>query len=210
MVVNISSAPDIPASLVSRVLAETDAVWRGSGITFVWRRAVRDVVPDARTSEVAPSLPSTLRVVIGNEKGPPRDDSLPLGWIKFDDLTPEPEIYLSYASVRQLMASAREVVGLVDQMPLKQREVLTARALGRVLAHELGHYLLASKAHTKRGLLKARRTASELFALESRGFEIDPSQRHVMAARLQRESRVVSRESILDALPRVGQAERRP
>ena len=33
-------------------------------------------------------------------------------------------------------------------MPLAQREMLLARAMGRALAHELGHYLLASKIHT--------------------------------------------------------------
>jgi hypothetical protein len=192
MIVNVSSAPDIAASLVSRVLTETDAVWRGSGFTFVWRRAAREVVPYARTSEAGPALPSTLRVVIGNETGPPRNDALPLGWIKFDDAaTPEQEIYLSYANVRKLMGDAREVIGLIEQMPLSQREILSARALGRVLAHELGHYLLASKIHTKNGLMKARRTAGELFAAEGRGFQIDPSQRQVMAARLRRESLVV-------------------
>ena len=63
----------------------------------------------------------------------------------------------------------------------------------RVLAHELGHYLLASKVHTKQGLLKASRTAGELFAPEARGFQLDPSQRQAMAARLRRETLVVSR-----------------
>jgi hypothetical protein len=193
MIVNVSSAPNIPESLVARLLAETDALWRGSGFTFVWRREAREVVPYARSTEAGPSLPSTLRVVIGNETRPPRDGSLPLGWIRFDDMTPAQEIYLSYTSVRQLMASSREVIGLVDQMPLRQREILGARALGRALAHELGHYLLASKIHTKRGLLKATRTAGELFAAEGRGFQIDPSQRQAMAARLRRETLVVSR-----------------
>jgi hypothetical protein len=192
MIVNVSSAPNISASLVSRVLAETDAIWRGSGFTFVWRRATPGVVPDARTSEAGPYMPSALRVVIGNETRPSRDGSLPLGWIRFDDATPEQEIYLSDASVGQLMVNARGVVGQVEQMPLIQREILSARALGRVLAHELGHYLLASKIHTRRGLLKATRTAVELFAVEGRGFQIDPSQRQVMAARLRRESELVA------------------
>ena len=194
MIVNVSSAPNISGSLVSRVLAETDAMWRGSGFTFVWRRATREGVPYARTSEAIPSLASTLRVVIGNETVPSRDGTVPLGWIRFDDVeTPEQEIYLSYASVGQLMAVARDVVGQVDHMTLNQREILSARALGRALAHELGHYLLASKKHTKDGLMKANRTAAELFALEGRGFQIEPSQRQVMAARLRREALVVSR-----------------
>jgi len=193
MIVNVVSAPNIPASLVSSLLAETDAVWRGSGFTFVWRRATREVDPYASGNEAGPYPAAILRVVIGNETRPMRDDRLPLGWIRFDDAAPGQEIYLSYASVGQLMAAAREVVGLLSQMPLKQREILCARALGRVLAHELGHYLLASKIHTNRGLMKASPSAREFFAAEGLGFQIDPSQRQAIAARLRRDPLVVSR-----------------
>ncbi|PYR20909.1 MAG: hypothetical protein DMF94_10110 [Acidobacteria bacterium] len=193
MIVDVVSAPDISASLVSSVLAETDAVWRGSGFTFVWRRATREVDPYASGNEAGPYPAATLRVVIGNETLPMRDGRLPLGWIRFDDAAPGQEIYLSYANVDRLMAVAQEVVGLLSQMPLKQREILSARAMGRALAHELGHYLLASKIHTEHGLMKASRSARELFAAESRGFQIDPLQRRVMAVRLRRESLVVSR-----------------
>ena len=34
-------------------------------------------------------------------------------------------------------------------MPIFEREMLMARAMGRALAHELGHYFLASKEHTQ-------------------------------------------------------------
>jgi hypothetical protein len=67
------------------------------------------------------------------------------------------------------------------------------RAMGRALAHELGHYLTASKAHAKKGLMRATRTASEFFALERWGFAIDPAQRRAMVARQLGESMVVRR-----------------
>ena len=79
MIVDVVSAPDISASLVSSVLAETDAVWRGSGFTFVWRRATREVDPYASGNEAGPYPAATLRVVIGNETRPMRDGRLPLG-----------------------------------------------------------------------------------------------------------------------------------
>jgi hypothetical protein len=91
------------------------------------------------------------------------------------------------------MDMARAVVGVVAQMPIAPREILLARAMGRALAHEIGHYLLASKVHTQRGLLKASRTASELFSVERAGFKIDPSQQQQIAARLRGESLVVRR-----------------
>ena len=65
--------------------------------------------------------------------------------------------------------------------------------MGRALAHELGHYLLASKVHTERGLLKASRTAAELFGTTRGGFQLDPSQRRQIAARMRGESFVASR-----------------
>ena len=195
MVVTWSSAPEVSASLVKRVLDETDAIWRASGFSFVWQRASREAIPYARLAETGPYVPATLRVVIGeNRGGTAGENRTPLGWIVFDDeRAPQQEIYLSHANAAALMDTARAVVGVVAQMPIAQREILLARAMGRALAHEIGHYLLASKVHTPRGLLKASRTASELFAIERAGFQIDPSQRQQIAARLRGEAQVASR-----------------
>jgi hypothetical protein len=194
MIVNVKAAPDLSPSLLARVLAETDAIWRRAGVTFVWQRAAREVVPYSRASETGPYVPATLRLLIGNNRGTGRDGPLPLGWITFDDVTlPEQEIYLSYANAQQMMAQASGVVGIVGQMPAMQREMLAARAMGRALAHELGHYLLASQVHTAHGLMKAILTASELFSIDSGGFRIDPAQRRIIAARLRGEPLVASR-----------------
>ena len=194
MIVNVKAAPDLSPSLLARVLAETDAIWRRAGVTFVWQRAAREVVPYSRASETGPYVPNTLRLIIGDNRGAGRDGGLPLGWILFDDVaTPEQEIYLSHTNALQMMAEARGVVGTIEQMPILQREMLLARAMGRALAHELGHYLLASKIHTRGGLMKAILTASELFSHDSDRFRIEPAQRRVIAARLRGEPLVASR-----------------
>lgn len=39
---------------------------------------------------------------------------------------------------------------------------MIARVLGRVLAHEIGHYVLRSPGHAPSGLMRAVQTASEL------------------------------------------------
>ena len=139
-------------------------------------------------------MPNSLHVVIGENRGVGTSGRVPLGWIVFDDVTvPEQEIYLSYANARQMMEEARGVVGIIDQMPIMQRETLLARAMGRALAHELGHYLLASKVHTERGLMKATMTAAELFMPDSGAFRLEPAQRRSVAARLRGEPLVASR-----------------
>jgi hypothetical protein len=139
-------------------------------------------------------VPKTLRLIIGDDHGEGSGNHLPLGWIVFDDVaSPEQEIHLSRANAEQMMLDSRGVVGIVGQMPVLQRDMLLARAMGRALAHEMGHYLLASKAHTPRGLMKAVLTATELFSVDASPFEIEPSQRRAVAARLRGEPLVASR-----------------
>jgi hypothetical protein len=193
MIVTVTTAADLSPSLVKALLAEADAIWRPSGITMLWQAAARIVRP-VEQREAGPFVPNSLNVVIGENRGGGTSSRVPLGWIVFDDVTvPEQEIYLSYANARQMMEQARGVVGLIDQMPIMQREILLARAMGRALAHELGHYLLASKAHTERGLMKAIMTASELFMPDARAFRLEPAQRRSVAARLRGEPLVASR-----------------
>jgi hypothetical protein len=94
---------------------------------------------------------------------------------------------VSHTNALQLMAEARDSVGGSEQIPISQRDMLLARAMGRALAHELGHYLLASKVHTERGLMKATLTATELFSTDSERLRIEPAQRRTIAARLRGE-----------------------
>ena len=194
VVVNVVAGPSVAATLVTRLLDEASAIWRPSGLEILWRRVAPEVLPYARPREAGPSPSSTLRVDIGDDPGVTRDARTPLGWIVFDgEHEPQPAIYLSYTNAKGLMASARGVVGVIEQMPPAQREILLARAMGRALAHELGHFLLASKVHTPRGLLKAWRTTAELFTPERAGFKIDAAQRQQIAARLRGNSVMVSR-----------------
>jgi hypothetical protein len=198
MAISVATAATMSPTLVARVLEETGAVWRAAGLTLVWRRSHAEALPRARIIETAPGETSTQRVVIGNERGPyadtRRDNTTALGWIVFDDRnTPESEIYVSYENATAYMTDARAVVGLNDRMTVRQREILLARAMGRALAHEIGHYLLASKVHTARGLMQAKHTASDFFGADFAPFALDAAQRQAVAARLRQEPLVVSR-----------------
>ena len=191
MLVNVTATAEASPVLVARILAEADAIWRPSGITFLWQRAARVVVPYSRASETGPYVPRTLRLVIGDQRGPARDGGAVLGWIQFDDEgAPEQEIYLSHRNALQMLAESREFVGNVEQITIAEREMLLARAMGRALAHELGHYLLASKVHTEQGLMKAILTAAELFSTDADRLRIEPAQYRTIAARLRRETPV--------------------
>jgi hypothetical protein len=47
-------------------------------------------------------------------------------------------------------------------LPAALADTLLSRALGRALAHEIGHYLLGTHEHTARGLMRARFTPQDL------------------------------------------------
>src|SRR5438105_3625580 len=105
LVIAVATAPTMSPTLVTRVLAEVDAVWRAAGLTIVWRHSTDDATPRARTSDAAPCEISMLRVVIGPERGPDvvtrGDNATVLGWIVFDERdTPKSEIYVSFENVR--------------------------------------------------------------------------------------------------------------
>jgi hypothetical protein len=199
MAVTVATASTVSPTLVMRVLEETDAVWRAAGVTFVWRRVAGETVPRARAIEARPCPSPTLHVVIGRDRGADADHrrdngTMALGWIAFDEHdAPDSEIYLSHENAEAYMRGSRIVVGLTEQKPIAEREMLLARAMGRALAHEIGHYLLASKIHTARGLMQAAHTASEFFGADRAPFNLDAAQRMTVAARLGQEPLVVSR-----------------
>lgn len=185
MTIYVSAAPDLPARLVAAALAEADAVWRTTGVSFLWRREDQYATMSGRMSPERRYGSPALRVVIGHETHTARDQHYPLGWIVFDDpRTPEQEIYVSYASVVMLLEQSPGIVGALQTMPILQRETLLARAMGRALAHELGHYLSASKVHTPRGLMKAVHTAAEFFGRNRDRFTLEPAERQQIVARL--------------------------
>jgi len=177
LTVNVSAPPDISPTLVSRVLAEADAIWRYAGFAFEWERVPQEAAA------------ASLQVVIGHDVRGLSNGALALGWIVFADSAPLQQIYVSYENALQLLVESPGV-GPLGNMPILERETLLARAMGRVLAHEMGHYLLSSKAHTQTGLMRARITATEFFSNDNRRFKLDNAQRSSITARLSRESLV--------------------
>jgi hypothetical protein len=194
LLVNVVASDDVAPQLVRKILKETDAIWRAAGVTISWHLAARAAAPLTGPAAPGPYIADVLRLNISNGNGSGRDGKRPLGWIVFDDETrPQREIYLSRSNAAAMLEEARGVVGNVDEMPTDQRETLLGRAMGRALAHEIGHYLLTSKVHTRRGLMKAVMTAVELFMPDAGAFRIDQAQRHLVAERLRSEPLVAAR-----------------
>jgi hypothetical protein len=183
MIVNVIAAATVPPSLVTRLLEETDVIWRGTGISFLWQIAPRNGIEHARRVAQSPFGPATLRVIVDEERGVAREGGFALGWIIFEEQRPDQEIHLSYANTSALLRDSAGVVGHVSAMPHLQHDLLLARAMGRALAHEIGHYLSGSKRHSTQGLMTAVHTAAELFGPAHDRFAISSPERQEMVAR---------------------------
>jgi hypothetical protein len=185
-VISLYVAPNVPATTVTLMLREADEIWKQAGFRFIWQQGAAEVTPYARSSESGRYLPSTLHVMVDNNAGAQNtESSTALGWILFEQPdVPDQELHVSYANAQLLLQRSAEVIGGLSSMPRLQRETYLARAMGRALAHELGHYLLASKAHTARGLMQTQRSASELFSPVRVRFEIAPAQMQALVSKL--------------------------
>ena len=141
----VATTAAIAPALVQRMTDEADAVWKEGGITFVWQRADADHL----TADV---------LVIVDDAHRSTTTRLPaLGWAETNaSQLPTKYLHLSYTNIVAML-------GNTNHMPPSQRDTYLGRALGRVLAHELGHYLLASNTHARHGLMQASLSAETLF-----------------------------------------------
>jgi hypothetical protein len=180
----VVAPPGTMRAFVRDAFEEAQAIWRPLGVSIVWERA-QDNAPTAgsldRFDGRAPQPGVDLTVTF--EQGPVRSPEgfATLGWIRFTSAdTPEPHIHLSRANAEDLMgrtASFRDGPALFHDR-------LLSRALGRALAHELGHYLLKSRTHSAAGLMRAVRRSSEFFEPDRVGFALTPEERAWLANRL--------------------------
>ena len=165
--VDLYAPPDIGESLVDRVGAETDAIWKPAGIAFDWHRVSSTEAPGQRH----------LAVTIDTGGGGVAGSHATLGRITFTPEGPDKSIHLSLAGIEDLLLRT-EGAGTVTTIA---HEILVGRALGRALSHEVGHYLLKSRTHTSHGLMRAEWPSAELFAFNRGGFELSPEEREAAA-----------------------------
>ena len=168
--VAVFAPPDITDSLVRRICAEADAIWKPAGLTFEWHRVT--FTDTLRTR--------WLEVTIDDRRRDAHEERAVLGWIAFTADDPQPSIYLSRSDTEALLV----LTPGVEDKTISSHERLLGRALGRALSHELGHYFLRSKMHTARGLMQAARPSEEFFRIGRDGFAPGPEAREAAAIQI--------------------------
>ena len=167
--VDVITPAGISDVFLNRMRAETEAIWEPAGMKFQWQRDAAAGAPCGRR----------VTVIIDSQAGLAVDRGTALGWIIFKTNVPDPTIHLSLGTADQLLLD----ISGVDRKVIGTHDMLIARALGRALSHELGHYLLTSRAHTSRGLMRALWPSPELFALYRGGFALTAAERADAALR---------------------------
>jgi hypothetical protein len=127
-------------------VAEMADIWRDAGVEVVSRPTNKL----ASRNEASVSLRIVTFSINGRAGGEPI-----LGWAAVETGGHlKPVVIVSLPAVRLALEHA-DVGGLsFKRLTSDLRSQLTARAIGRIAAHELGHYLLRRAGHRKKGLMR--------------------------------------------------------
>jgi hypothetical protein len=147
LTVHVVQAIPVSDAEVETIRDQLTRIWRQEGIAI-----------DLVTSRPAPG---SLRILL--TEAPIRasfgvSGLCALGATSFTNGRPEPELIVSVSAVREFVRRAQ------PDSSSGVRSLIAARVMGRVAAHELGHYLLAETGHRPRGLMRARFDGASLLA----------------------------------------------
>jgi hypothetical protein len=111
-----------------------------------------------------------------------------LGWVPFVAGKPRRLIFLR-------VTRAQSLVGAMSPgtRPEGLTQLLAARFLGRILAHELGHVLLNSSQHRPKGLMRAHYRAHDVLGAPISSYTLDATDRALFFAATGREVRLAHR-----------------
>lgn len=172
VVVRLSFDSSVPSRrITARVKDEAEAIWRPYGIQFDWTTAD----PTLAAGSVALDARIERRFDRERRLASPKV----LGLVELDPATPSRQpIYVSFDATESVLAqrTLRTVAGIVLDRDL-------ARALGRVLAHEIGHVLIGGE-HDRAGLMRAAFSAEDLADPDSKSFRLTCSSTDRLRRRL--------------------------
>jgi hypothetical protein len=162
------------------MVAEADTIWRAYG--------VRVVLFPALAREMRPcDVRLTLRFESAAVPSNGRADRTRLGSIWFHDGgVPSQTITMDADAIAARVLEVGLSGRPVDNWPPALAALLTTRALGRVLAHEIGHYLLAFPAHSRVGLMRSAFDGRQLGGWDRRVFQLEASALPRLRARVAR------------------------
>lgn len=171
----ITMAPDLPVLARSVLVSEAERIWRREGVAIRWSAA-----PETGR----PSAPLRVLVITHREA---LNTGHPRAWTVGELVPHTGDRALAIASIagaERVLAASGSHRDLLDQAAVAQYRL--GVVLGRAVAHEIGHYLLATATHADRGLMRAAIDAREFADPGARTFLLDQAAGEWLRRRLTR------------------------
>lgn len=128
-------------------------------VRTIWK-PVLDVSVSRPGSPVMGTTGDTLRLVVTNRRLEASENGL--AWIEFVDGEPKSELTVSMGAVNRMLAKGEWRGRPLASLPPRVSRLFVQRAMGLAVAHEMGHYLLRSRTHDRKGLMQAMFTVDEI------------------------------------------------
>jgi hypothetical protein len=177
--VRLVPAKGVEAGMREPVQEEVAELWRPYGVDIIWEEPWLE--GDTRP------MPELFVFFVDRElEARAGRGATAVAWILFVEGSPRQLINVSVAAARRLLNETRWLDERPVRMaPVSAQERLIGTMIGRALAHEIGHYLLASSKHASEGLMKPLITPAEFVRQGHKHLKLVPEDvRALHAARL--------------------------
>ena len=169
LVVDVQFAASVQLSAIARasLIREVNDIWQREGVRLQWPFSPpAQVIPGAGPNAV-PDFALRALVVQRESATGNSAHQWPVGELLFDQSENAVAVASIEAAERVLATAAR-----ADE-PTALHDRRLGVILGRALAHEMGHYLLNTPGHARRGLMRASIDARDFADLRSGAFFLD-------------------------------------
>jgi hypothetical protein len=158
--------------------AEASGIWKPYGIELSWFE------PNVDCGSHQPSDAMPVDWMLRLTADLPESSTAVLGTVRFREGVPDNTIVLRYAPLSRLVLGAMIGSWSIGSLPPPVRDRLLGQAIGRVVAHELGHVLLALPTHGRSGLMRPTFVQSDLIAGNRDGLGLSKTYQRRLAQRL--------------------------
>jgi len=153
------------SSVVDTMKVEAASIWRSYGVQIGWTGNTR--------LEPCTAVQGSFDVRITHRPmRPVASSSVPLGSTRVMPVIDHVPIHLDQEATERTIASLSRIQFLRHLGRPMAGPADVGRALGRVLAHEIGHVILAAPHHQPRGLMRRSFLPEELITHERRSYTL--------------------------------------
>jgi hypothetical protein len=155
----VFDGPPIPKKLEASAMEEVTQIWAAYSVD-VHKSNPSDVLPDG-----------AIRLAVIFADHPDQHTAAgALGSIVFLDDRPVPAIVMYPRTIAALVSTVT-LMGTNDKVwPKALYDLVMGRVLGRALAHEIGHFLLRLRGHSRKGLMRPRHQVPDLVGANRSSF----------------------------------------